>query len=636
MSIRRNLTKFMKVNAILAAGALLIAVAPPAAVAQPPGSPVITVDPAEVESVQGPDEQVGRDLTIGNTGDADLQWSVYTETGQRLRRPIGSATPVHPVPPGTAKHGFLDFRNLPLPGVVIHPSQPAIPSGQVRLTHSDQQAIRVGTSATCATGLGLLTAATGFLRHYTPADFGITGDFAVSSVSFGVESFLGIPNDIRVNLYTIKDSAGPFVYQNFDLIATAKANLKVTHNLKIVQVPISATVPADATLVVEVATPDILGAGLRLASTPGGQSAPSYLRSKACGVPEPAETGALGLPHVQLLLNVTGAAALRACDVPEGTPWVGVAPTAGTVAPGGSQAVGLTFDSAGLAVGDVRAGELCLRSNDPQRPLVVVPVRLEVAAPSIAVEPTRLDAEQRPDEVSEQTLTISNHGEVGLEWTIEEAPEHCQAPADVPWLAVDPGAGQTGPGQSDPVTVTFDSTGLSQGDLAALLCVASNDPQQPVVEVPVTLAVQGVACDQIITGVHPGPLTVTEGITCLAPGARVEGQVNVLDGAGLVATDAIVQGPLATFGATVVEITGTSITGPVSVRGTTGTAALSGNQVVGSVFVVDNRTTQGPLVVSMNFIVGSLLCSFNEPAPVGDGGPNNVIGGMKLDQCSEL
>src|SRR5690606_7386524 len=178
---------------------------------------------------------------------------------------------------------------LPLPAVVVHPSQPAIPAGQVRLTHSNQQAIRIGASAACSTGLGLITAATGFLRHYTPSDFGVTGTFQVSSVSFGVESFVGLPNDVTVNLYTVIDPNGPFVYKNFKKIATAKTTLKLTDNLRIIQVPIKATVPAEATLVVEVATPDVLGAGLRLAATPGGQTATSFLRSKACGVPEPAE-----------------------------------------------------------------------------------------------------------------------------------------------------------------------------------------------------------------------------------------------------------------------------------------------------------------------------------------------------------
>src|SRR5690606_19868167 len=210
--------------------------------------------------------------------------------------------------------------------------------------------------------------------------------------------------------------------------------------------------------------------------------------------------------------------------------------------------------------------------------------------PAIEVSPEALAAEQRPGEVTSQTLHVSNVGDAPLAWEITEAAAQCQAPGDVSWLAVDPTAGETGPGSSDEVTVSFDSTGLSAGDVTAVLCVSSNDPDRPAVEVPVTLAVRGVACDQVITGVHAEPLTVTEGITCLEPGSRVEGQVNVLDGAGLISTNATIQGALATFGATIVEVTGTTIIGPVSVRGTTGSVVLTGNQVVGSVLVVDNRT----------------------------------------------
>ncbi len=67
----------------------------------------------------------------------------------------------------------------------------------------------------------------------------------------------------------------------------------------------------------------------------------------------------------------------------------------------------------------------------------------------------------------------------------------CQSPQDIPWVLVAPSSGTTGAGGSSPVNVTFDSTGLAVGTYNAKLCVNSNDPTTPLVEVPVSLTVQG-------------------------------------------------------------------------------------------------------------------------------------------------
>jgi hypothetical protein len=74
-------------------------------------------------------------------------------------------------------------------------------------------------------------------------------------------------------------------------------------------------------------------------------------------------------------------------------------------------------------------------------------------------------------------------------------PGPCQAPSDVPWLSLSLYAGATAGGGSTPVTVTFDSTGLTPGTYNARLCIDSNDPDPGAgngttrVIVPVTLLV---------------------------------------------------------------------------------------------------------------------------------------------------
>ncbi len=81
----------------------------------------------------------------------------------------------------------------------------------------------------------------------------------------------------------------------------------------------------------------------------------------------------------------------------------------------------------------------------------------------------------------------NNSDYVGIDTLSYTAP--CVSPTDVPWLSVDPTDGATLPGASTPVTVTLDSTGLGVGSYSAYLCVSSDDPDNPVVQVPVTLDV---------------------------------------------------------------------------------------------------------------------------------------------------
>ena len=67
----------------------------------------------------------------------------------------------------------------------------------------------------------------------------------------------------------------------------------------------------------------------------------------------------------------------------------------------------------------------------------------------------------------------------------------CSAPADLPWVSVNPTSGTTLPGQTTTVDVTFDSTGLIGGTYDGFLCIHSNDPDERLVEVPVSLTVTG-------------------------------------------------------------------------------------------------------------------------------------------------
>jgi len=89
--------------------------------------------------------------------------------------------------------------------------------------------------------------------------------------------------------------------------------------------------------------------------------------------------GALGTPGTTQLGYVAWQSG-GPCSSPADLPWLSVSATSGTVPPAGTANLGVTFDSTGLAVG-LYEGVLCVRSNDPDEPLVEVPVILDVVIP---------------------------------------------------------------------------------------------------------------------------------------------------------------------------------------------------------------------------------------------------------------
>jgi hypothetical protein len=62
-------------------------------------------------------------------------------------------------------------------------------------------------------------------------------------------------------------------------------------------------------------------------------------------------------------------------------------------------------------------------------------------------------------------------------------------PEDVPWLSVSPTSGTTAPAGSTPGDVTFDATSVAVGTYSTLVCVFSNDPDEPLIGVPVEMQV---------------------------------------------------------------------------------------------------------------------------------------------------
>lgn len=220
--------------------------------------------------------------------------------------------------------------------------------------------------------------------------------------------------------------------------------------------------------------------------------------------------------------------------------------------------------------------------------------------------------------------------------TAERHPDFAEcAEADIPWLAVEPSQATLAPGENVTLTVTVDAAAAAVGAHTAGVGIRQATPYALD---PVTVALnvrEAVQCDRTITGVHFGPLTVADGVTCLSADAGVFGPVQVGPDAGFVAVDATITGPVTATGAATVELVGGQVHGPVTARDTTGVATLAGVRVTGPVRLADSATGDEPVIVSGNVIVGPLSCTGNEPAPIDEGVPNSVTGRIS-GQCADL
>jgi PKD repeat protein len=80
----------------------------------------------------------------------------------------------------------------------------------------------------------------------------------------------------------------------------------------------------------------------------------------------------------------------------------------------------------------------------------------------------------------------------------------CSSPDVISWLDLSSTNGTTAAGSSTDVTVTLDSSGLAVDTYEALLCVNSDDPATPLVEVPVTMTVS-----DTIPAINVTPMFIT-------------------------------------------------------------------------------------------------------------------------------
>jgi hypothetical protein len=105
----------------------------------------------------------------------------------------------------------------------------------------------------------------------------------------------------------------------------------------------------------------------------------------------------------------------------------------------------------------------------------------------IVIAPTELDVIVGGTETVTHTLTMSNTGTLNLDWQLSES--SCLTPNDVAWMSPSQTQGILAGGSSTGIDVAFDGTLLSAGIYTSTLCVASNDPDEGIVFIPINVQV---------------------------------------------------------------------------------------------------------------------------------------------------
>ncbi|MET0231243.1 MAG: hypothetical protein ABW186_09965 [Rhodanobacteraceae bacterium] len=100
------------------------------------------------------------------------------------------------------------------------------------------------------------------------------------------------------------------------------------------------------------------------------------------------------------------------CASPQDLAWLSLDPSSGTTAASSSTPVVASIDGTGTVDGDILAGTVCARSNDPQHHVVEVPIEYTVAAPPPPPAPTIAKAFApslvAPGDIATLTITLSN------------------------------------------------------------------------------------------------------------------------------------------------------------------------------------------------------------------------------------
>jgi len=142
-------------------------------------------------------------------------------------------------------------------------------------------------------------AETSHLRVYDLSQSGLPSQVFLTGIDVGV-GFSSSEPTITLNIYRLE---GSFVYANMTLLESYQAVVPVISS-DIFTVPANVLVNNTDMIVVELVAPSFEIAQIPGFNVGGGQSAPSYIASPACNIPEPIDLATFGQPDFNLVLKL--------------------------------------------------------------------------------------------------------------------------------------------------------------------------------------------------------------------------------------------------------------------------------------------------------------------------------------------
>lgn len=175
--------------------------------------------------------------------------------------------------------------------------------GPVTLTHSNSMALEAGMGEACQNGLG--NGRNNYYRVFDLAALGVTGSLQVNQMTIGIQdadSGSGNGQPATLKLHTLN---GEFIVTNLTELGRSAVTVQ-DGSLQVLDVPISATVPAGSTLVAEILFPNGQSEGnfMLPGANNDGQTGPTYVRDTCGGATQPTDVATLGFPNFHLVLSV--------------------------------------------------------------------------------------------------------------------------------------------------------------------------------------------------------------------------------------------------------------------------------------------------------------------------------------------
>ena len=190
----------------------------------------------------------------------------------------------------------------------------SISFGQIEITQNeDTSTILTPHSVTCGQQ-GAYTGDNTFSRSFYLSNYGIDGDFYVTSVGFGVESISGtLPFTLTLA------ATEEFPWGDLTELHSEVIDLGVADEFTIIDhsfaTPVLVPAGTDELMMSFQADGELSNISWYPASNDAGETGPTFITAPACGITEPSTMATIGFADVHVIMTVTGETAMGTVEL---------------------------------------------------------------------------------------------------------------------------------------------------------------------------------------------------------------------------------------------------------------------------------------------------------------------------------